>query len=167
MLSGFQHDVDGDLLHPPRALAPGAELHRGNSELVVDIGVRPDARPIGSLDLQLLAKEVLIDLLSPSGHAALWVADADVTQFLAATYQLVPAGTEADHINWARELPNLLERRLFMPDTYTVPQAAQVLGCTPGTVKSQTAKALDSLRRAMGGAADAWLAASPARIPST
>ena len=34
-------------------------------------------------------------------------------------------------------------------------QTAQALGCTPGTVKSQTSKALDSLRRAMGGAADA------------
>ena len=34
-------------------------------------------------------------------------------------------------------------------------QTAAALGCTPGTVKSQTAKALDSLRRAMGSAADA------------
>jgi RNA polymerase sigma-70 factor (sigma-E family) len=42
-------------------------------------------------------------------------------------------------------------------------QTAEALGCTPGTVKSQTAKALDSLRRAMGGAADAGPAESPAR----
>jgi RNA polymerase sigma-70 factor (sigma-E family) len=41
-------------------------------------------------------------------------------------------------------------------------QTAEALGCTPGTVKSHAAKALDSLRRAMGSAADAWLAASPA-----
>jgi RNA polymerase sigma-70 factor (sigma-E family) len=33
-----------------------------------------------------------------------------------------------------------------------VDQSAQVLGCTPGTVKSQTAKALDSLRRTLGPA---------------
>ena len=35
-----------------------------------------------------------------------------------------------------------------------VEQAAQVLGCTPGTVKSQTAKALTSLRIALGATAD-------------
>jgi RNA polymerase sigma-70 factor (sigma-E family) len=35
-----------------------------------------------------------------------------------------------------------------------VEQAAQVLGCTPGTVKSQTAKALNSLRTALGVTAD-------------
>jgi RNA polymerase sigma-70 factor (sigma-E family) len=35
-----------------------------------------------------------------------------------------------------------------------VEQSAQVLGCTPGTVKSQTAKALGSLRRALGRAPD-------------
>ena len=32
-------------------------------------------------------------------------------------------------------------------------QAAEVLGCSPGTIKSQTAKGLDTLRRAMGDAA--------------
>jgi RNA polymerase sigma-70 factor (sigma-E family) len=31
----------------------------------------------------------------------------------------------------------------------SVDQAAEVLGCSPGTVKSQTAKAIDSLRRAL------------------
>jgi hypothetical protein len=67
-----------------------------------DVTVSPAASP----------GEVVIDLLSPSGHAAVWVADEDVTQFLTATYQLVPAGTEADRINWARELPDLLEWRL-------------------------------------------------------
>ena len=34
-------------------------------------------------------------------------------------------------------------------------QTAEALGCTPGTVKSQTAKALGSLRRVIGGAPDA------------
>jgi len=31
----------------------------------------------------------------------------------------------------------------------TIEQSAELLGCTPGTVKSQTARALDSVRRAM------------------
>jgi len=42
-------------------------------------------------------------------------------------------------------------------------QTAEALGCTPGTVKSQTAKALDSLRRAMGSAVDAGPAEALAR----
>jgi RNA polymerase sigma-70 factor (sigma-E family) len=42
-------------------------------------------------------------------------------------------------------------------------QTAEALGCTPGTVKSQTAKALDSLRRAMGGVADTAAADGHAR----
>jgi len=41
-------------------------------------------------------------------------------------------------------------------------QTAEALGCRPGTVKSQTAKALDSLRRAMGTDPDASHAGAPA-----
>jgi RNA polymerase sigma-70 factor (sigma-E family) len=42
-----------------------------------------------------------------------------------------------------------------------VEHAAQVLGCTPGTVKSQTAKALTSLRIALGANADTAETDSP------
>ena len=31
-----------------------------------------------------------------------------------------------------------------------VDQSAEILGCSPGTVKSQTARALDTVRRALG-----------------
>ena len=44
-----------------------------------------------------------------------------------------------------------------------VDQVAEVLGCSPGTVKSQTARALDSVRRALGPA----LADGPGSQPST
>ena len=36
----------------------------------------------------------------------------------------------------------------------SVDQAAEVLGCSPGTVKSQTAKALEAVRRALAPAAN-------------
>jgi RNA polymerase sigma-70 factor (sigma-E family) len=43
-----------------------------------------------------------------------------------------------------------------------VEQTAQVLSCTPGTVKSQTAKALNSLRAALGVAAETADVGKPA-----
>ena len=43
-----------------------------------------------------------------------------------------------------------------------VDQSAAVLGCSPGTVKSQTARALDSVRRALGRR---WTPAPPGRPP--
>ena len=43
-----------------------------------------------------------------------------------------------------------------------VDQSAAILGCSPGTVKSQTARALDSVRRALGPAPDARHAGPPA-----
>jgi len=45
----------------------------------------------------------------------------------------------------------------------SVEQAAQVLGCTPGTVKSQTAKALGALRIALGPGAESEDLAPPGR----
>jgi DNA-directed RNA polymerase specialized sigma24 family protein len=43
-----------------------------------------------------------------------------------------------------------------------VDQSAAILGCSPGTVKSQTARALDSVRRALAPAPDAGPAGRPA-----
>ena len=43
-----------------------------------------------------------------------------------------------------------------------VDQSAAVLGCSPGTVKSQTARALDSVRRALGPAHAAGESGPPA-----
>jgi len=43
-----------------------------------------------------------------------------------------------------------------------VDQSAEILGCSPGTVKSQTARALDAVRRALEPAAD-----GPGRQPVT
>jgi RNA polymerase sigma factor (sigma-70 family) len=48
-----------------------------------------------------------------------------------------------------------------------VDQAAHALGCTPGTVKSQTAKALEALRRSAGSGYDDGPARRPARFPGS
>jgi predicted DNA-binding protein (UPF0251 family) len=43
-----------------------------------------------------------------------------------------------------------------------VDQAAEILGCSPGTVKSQTARALEAVRRALGPAPAAGPGGQPA-----
>jgi RNA polymerase sigma-70 factor (sigma-E family) len=43
-----------------------------------------------------------------------------------------------------------------------VDQAAEILGCSPGTVKSQTARALEAVRRALGPAPAAGSGGQPA-----
>jgi len=43
-----------------------------------------------------------------------------------------------------------------------VEQSAEILGCSPGTVKSQTARALEAVRRALGPAPAAGSGAKPA-----
>jgi DNA-directed RNA polymerase specialized sigma24 family protein len=43
-----------------------------------------------------------------------------------------------------------------------VDQSAEILGCSPGTVKSQTARALDAVRRALGYAPAADPSGQPA-----
>jgi RNA polymerase sigma factor (sigma-70 family) len=42
-----------------------------------------------------------------------------------------------------------------------VDQAAEILGCSPGTVKSQTAKALNTVRRALNAAQNPAASARP------
>ena len=46
-----------------------------------------------------------------------------------------------------------------------IDQTAQALGCTPGTVKSQTAKALSALRACVGSAYDVTAPGRPAQPP--
>jgi len=45
----------------------------------------------------------------------------------------------------------------------TIDQSAEILGCSPGTVKSQTARALDAVRRSIGPWHDAGSGRQPAK----
>jgi hypothetical protein len=49
--------------------------------------------------------EVRIELSSPDGRGLLWLPVDQVSAFLAASYERVPAGTEAARIDWASVLP--------------------------------------------------------------
>jgi hypothetical protein len=45
----------------------------------------------------------------------------------------------------------------------TIDQAAEILGCSPGTVKSHTARALEAVRRSIGPGHDAGPGRQPAK----
>ena len=78
------------------------------------------------------ARRVLLTRDPPDSAAADAAADADLS--LRAALSRLPAGQRAT-----------LVLRFYCD--LSVDQAAQVLGCSPGTVKSQTAKGLAALRR--------------------
>ena len=63
-LRRFDHHIDIDLF-VPRGDAPAArtDLDRRNSKLVVDVRIGPDAGAIGRFGFDLLAEEVLVNLL--------------------------------------------------------------------------------------------------------
>ena len=77
------------------------------------------------------------------------VADQDVVLDLRAAVAALPA----------RQRATLVLR--FYCDL-NVDQCAEILGCSPGTVKSQTARALEAVRRALGPAAAAGSGGQPA-----
>jgi Streptomyces sporulation and cell division protein, SsgA len=54
------------------------------------------------------AAVVCMALSSPSGHALLEASRADVETFLAASYALVPSGTESAHLDLDQDLLRLL-----------------------------------------------------------
>jgi RNA polymerase sigma-70 factor (sigma-E family) len=83
------------------------------------------------------ARRVSLSGQLPDGPSA--AHDADTTIDLETAIAALPA----------RQRATLVLR--FYCDL-SVEQCALVLGCTPGTVKSQTAKALDTLRRTLGPA---------------
>jgi len=78
-----------------------------------------------------------VRLGGPVAEAAAAGADPDVVLDLRAAVAALPP----------RQRATLVLR--FYCDL-TVEQAAQVLGCSPGTVKSQTARALETVRRTLG-----------------
>ena len=52
-------------------------------------------------------RRLRIELTNPNGHAVLWFSKRLAEQFLACTYDLVPAGAEPARINWDLEFANI------------------------------------------------------------
>lgn len=65
--------------------------------------------PAGLGDVRLRPHRGLVEmrLSTPTGWAALYFAHAQLAEAIAATEQLVPRGTEPDHIDWNVELTRL------------------------------------------------------------
>lgn len=73
----------------------------GLQSIVGDLAVTPANDPV-------LGDAVQLRLTSPAGKAALWLPERDVTAFLAATYALVPAGTETQLVDWDAAIAALI-----------------------------------------------------------
>jgi hypothetical protein len=64
----------------------------------------------GDVRISVEGTEVRLELCSPAGHIVLWLPVEKVAEFLTATFNEVPLGTEADRIDWAAATQRLLER---------------------------------------------------------
>src|SRR5215471_21797032 len=95
-----------------------------------------------------------VSLTGQVGDAAAAAADPDVALDLRAAVAALPP----------RQRATLVLR--FYCDL-NVDQAAEVLGCSPGTVKSQTVRALESVRRALAPAPAAGSSGQPATAGGT
>jgi hypothetical protein len=51
-----------------------------------------------------------ISMSSPFGHALFQVSAAEIAEFLGRTFEIVPSGTETEHIDFDTELANLLNQ---------------------------------------------------------
>jgi hypothetical protein len=59
--------------------------------------------PVGDVRIWPDGDELCVELTSPTGHIALWLKTGPTVQFLVASYDLVPDGTESERIDWDRE----------------------------------------------------------------
>jgi Streptomyces sporulation and cell division protein, SsgA len=84
-----------------------AALH--SRQGVGDVQAWPSAAP--GEGLAGIGQNVLnISMTSPFGHAEFEASAAAVEAFLAQTYQVVPGGTESDHMDFDAELTELLSQ---------------------------------------------------------
>jgi sporulation and cell division protein SsgA len=65
---------------------------------------RPAGTPGGDIAIRPARERVLVIAVSPTGPTAVWLLGAFVSYFLDLTYQRVPAGAEAQCIDWDRLL---------------------------------------------------------------
>jgi hypothetical protein len=72
----------------------------------------PATTSIGHGDIRISVEgdEVRLELSNPNGRFVLWLPADEVREFLAVTFDEIPLGTEADHIDWAATTQLLLGR---------------------------------------------------------
>ena len=93
-------------------LAAALHAREGNGDVQAWPSMAPgDPAAVGDSEGTAAGHPIMnISMSSPFGHALFQVSAAEIAEFLGRTFEIVPSGTETEHIDFDTELANLLNQ---------------------------------------------------------